>query len=81
MAILELKDWDKNKSQYSKKNSSLEQRIYLHNEMHDFNQNTSKRKEEKLHFFLKNYQKIKVSRRLVQLSIWRGGVSILNMNT
>ena len=49
--------------------------------MHDSNQNTSKRKEEKFLIFLKNYQKIKASRRLVQLSIWRGGVSILNMNT
>ena len=47
MTILEIKDWDKNKCQYSKENSSLEQRIYLHNKMHDFNQNTSKRKEEK----------------------------------
>ena len=80
MTILEIKDWDKNKWQYPKENSSLEQRIYLHNKMHDFNQNTSKRKEEKFLIFLKNYQKIKASRRLVQLSIWRGGVSILNMN-
>ena len=47
MTILEIKDWDKNKCQYSKENSSLEQRIYLLNQMHDFNQNTSKRKEEK----------------------------------
>ena len=49
--------------------------------MHDSNQNTSKRKEEKILFFLKNYQKIKASRRLGQLSIWRVGVNILNMNT
>ena len=41
MTILEIKDWNKNKCQYSKENSSLEQRIYLHNQMHDFNQNTS----------------------------------------
>ena len=47
MTILEIKDWDKNKCQYSKENSSLEQRIYLHSKRHDFNQNTSKRKEEK----------------------------------
>ena len=45
MTILEIK-WDKNKCQYSKENSSLEQRTYLHNKMHDFNQITSKRKEE-----------------------------------
>ena len=49
--------------------------------MHDSNQNASKRKEEKFLIFLKNYQKIKASRRLVQLSIWRVGVNILNMNT
>ena len=47
MTILEIKDWDKNKWQYPKENPSLEQRIYLHNKMHDFNQNTSKRKEDK----------------------------------
>ena len=47
MTILEIKDQNKNKGQYSKENPSLEQRIYLHNKMHDFNQNTSKRKEEK----------------------------------
>ena len=80
MTILEIKDWDKNNCQYSKENSSLKQKIYLHNKMHDFNQNTSKRKEEKFLIFLKNYQKIKASRRLVQLYIWRGGVTILNMN-
>ena len=45
MTILEIKDWNKNKCQYSKENSSLEQRIYLHNQMHDFNQNTLKRNE------------------------------------
>ena len=50
MTILEIKDWDKNKCLYSKENSSLEQRIYLHNKMHDFSQNTSKRKEEVLDF-------------------------------
>ena len=58
MTILEIKDWDKNKCQYSKENSSLEQRIYLLNQMHDFNQNTSKRKEEKFQIFLKNHKKI-----------------------
>ena len=47
MAIYEIKDQDKNNCQYSKENSSSEQRIYLHNKMHDLNQNTSKRKEEK----------------------------------
>ena len=41
ITIFDIKDWDKNKCQYSKENSSLEQRIYLHNQMHDFNQNTS----------------------------------------
>ena len=42
MTILEIKDWDKNKCQYSKEDSSLEQRIYLRNKIHDFNQNASK---------------------------------------
>ena len=42
VTILEIKDWDKNKCQYSKEDSSLEQRIYLHNKIHDFNQNASK---------------------------------------
>ena len=41
ITILDNKDSDKNKCQYSKENSSLEQRIFLHNQMHDFNQNTS----------------------------------------
>ena len=36
MTILEIKDWDKNKCLYSKENSPLEQRIYLHNKTHDF---------------------------------------------
>ena len=45
ITILDIKDWDKNKCQYSKENSSLEQRIYLHNQMHDFNQNTLKGNE------------------------------------
>ena len=47
ITILETKAWDKNKCQYSKENSSLEQRIHSHDKMHDFDQNTSKRKEEK----------------------------------
>ena len=47
ITILDIKDWDKNKCWYSTENSSLEQNLYLHNQMHDFNQNTSKRKEEK----------------------------------
>ena len=38
-------------------------------------------KEEGRQIFLKNYKKRKASRRLVQLSIWRGGISISNMNT
>ena len=46
MTILVI-NWNKNKCQYSKENSSLEQRTYLHNKMQDLNQNTSKRKEEK----------------------------------
>ena len=46
MTILDF-NWDKNRCQYSKGNSSLEQRTYLRNKMHDFNQITSKRKEEK----------------------------------
>ena len=51
MTILEIKDWDKNKWQYPKENSSLEQRIYLHNKMHDFNQNTSKGRKKNFKFF------------------------------
>ena len=46
--IFDIKDWDKNKCSYPKENSPLEQNLYLHNQMHDFNQNTSKKKEEKL---------------------------------
>ena len=30
ITILDIKDWDKNKCQYSKENSSLEQRIYIY---------------------------------------------------
>ena len=30
ITILDTKDWDKNKCQYSKENSSLEQRIYIY---------------------------------------------------
>ena len=30
ITILDTKDWDKNKFQYSKENSSLEQRIYVY---------------------------------------------------
>ena len=47
ITILDIIDWDINKCQCSKENSSLEQNLYLHNQMHDINQNVSKKKEEK----------------------------------
>ena len=47
LTIYEIEGWNKNKCQYSTENSSSEQRIYLHNNTHDLNQNTSKEKEEK----------------------------------
>ena len=65
--------------QYSKENLFLGQNLYLHNQMHDINQNTSKRKEEEFKTFSR-ITKDKRFTRLVQLSIWRGGVSILKMN-
>ena len=65
--------------QYSKENLFLEQNLYLHNQMHNINQNTSKRKEEEFKTFSR-ITKDKRFTRLVQLSIWRGGVSILKMN-
>ena len=65
--------------QYSKENLFLGQNLYLHNQMHDINQNTSKRKEEEFKTF-STITKDKRFTRLVQLSIWRGGVSILKMN-
>ena len=46
ITILEIKDWDENKCQYSKENLSLEQNLKVHNQLHDFNQNTSIRKDE-----------------------------------
>ena len=48
--------------------------------MHDINQNTSKRKEEKFEIFSR-ITKDKIFTRLVQLPIWKGGVSTLKMNT
>ena len=51
--------------------------LYLYNRMHHFNQNTSKRKEQK---FFSRITKIE-TRFFVQLSIQRSGVSILHMNT
>ena len=65
--------------QYSKENLFLGQNLYLHNQMHDINQNTSKRKEEEFKTFSR-ITKDKRFTRLVQLSIWRDGVSILKMN-
>ena len=57
ITILETKDWDKNKYQYSKENSSLEHRIHIHDKMHDFDQNTSKKKEKKILNFSQEFPK------------------------
>ena len=42
---------------------------------------TSKIKERRILNFIKNDEKIKAARHLVQLYIWRGGLGILHMNT
>ena len=44
ISIIDIKD---KHCQYSKENLSLEQNLYIHNQMHDIiNQNTSKRRKE-----------------------------------
>ena len=56
---IDIKDWDKNKCFYSTENSSLEQKLHLQNQMHDFNQNTSKKEGSKSLNFSQELQKDK----------------------
>ena len=57
VTILDIKD----KCQYLKQNSALEQNLYLHNQIHDIiNQNTSKRKEEEFQILSRITKKSKL---------------------
>ena len=57
-----------------------EQNPSLHNQMHDIIYPKYLKKEGRKSFLM-NDEKITASRDLVQLSIWRDGLGILNMNT
>ena len=65
-----------------KKKSSLEQNLFLDNQMHMVSiKIPQKGRKKNFKFFSRITKKIRASRCLVQLSIWRSGESILNINT
>ena len=72
---------------YKKKKKSIEQNSSLHNQIHDneihdiINPKYLIREREKNLKIPKNDTRMKVLRHLVQPSIWRSGIGILNMNT
>ena len=79
ITILDIIDWDINKCQCSKENSSLEPNSYLHNQMHDISKYL-KKEGRKILILSQELQKDNKSFQTLS-PFGAGRVSIFNMNT